>query len=137
MRIDGVDIIAPAFQFGFTKYVSFATVNNAYKANLANLTGKTNSDTFEGFAAGEVLFLGASGTVRGNDADWEISFSFSQQPNRTNITVGDISGISKKGWEYLWVRSRTVTRNELTVQEPVAVYVEKVYDSASFASLAP
>ena len=58
---------------------------------------------FSRLAAGECLFLGASGSKPGAD-DWEITFRFAASPNRTGITVGDIAGISKKGWEYLWVR---------------------------------
>jgi len=58
-------------------------------------------------------------------------------PNRTGITVGSIGGISKKGWEYLWVRYADVedTGSNTLVKRPVAAYVEKVYEEGNFAGL--
>ena len=59
--------------------------------------------------ARECLFLGAAGSKRGADdpsslklrrAGWEITYRFAASPNRTGITVGEITGIAKKGWEY-------------------------------------
>jgi len=48
-----------------------------------------------------VLFLGATGSERGEgpDDDWEITFRFAANPNQTGLSVGSISGISKKGWK--------------------------------------
>ena len=56
---------------------------------------------------------------------------------RTGISVGSITGIAKKGWEYLWVRYADVedTASNTLVKQPVAAYVEKVYEEASFAGL--
>ena len=74
---------------------------------------------------------------RGPDEDWEITFKFAGSPNRTGITVGPITGIAKKGWEYLWVRyadAEDPASNTL-VKQPVAAYVEKVYEDGSFSSL--
>ena len=44
---------------------------------------------------------------------------------------------SKKGWEYLWVKyAEQEDENAKTlVQQPIAAYVERVYDEASFAPL--
>jgi len=51
--------------------------------------------------------------------------------------VGPISGISKKGWEYLWVRYADAedTGSNTLVKQPVAAYVEKVYEDGNFAAL--
>ena len=51
------------------------------------------------------------------------------------LSVGSIGGISKKGWEYLWVRYSPTVVNKMMGQKPVAVYVEKVYDEGNFADL--
>ena len=138
-NVEGVDITTPVYNFSETHYLAPAVVTNAYKSTLFGLTGKVNSDAFRGFAAGEVLFLGASGTRRGtgSDDDWEISFRFAASKNRSNLTVGDISGISKKGWEYLWVRYADDVDDtaKALIKKPVAAYVEKVYDDAAFAAL--
>ena len=139
VRFEGVDITVPVFQFSETHYFTNDQVTPSYKGTLFTLTGKVNSGAFKGFQAGEVLFLGASGARRGTDPDddWEITFRFAASPNASGISVGDISGISKKGWEYLWVRyaDQEDTGSHAIVKRPVAAYVERVYDEGSFAGL--
>ena len=106
-----------------------------HNRRFPTLTGKVNGATFKGFAVGEVLFLGASGSQRGND-DWEITFRFAASPNRWNLAVGYISGIRKRGWEYLWVRYADAEDEGVLVKRPVAAYVEQVYEYGDFRQLA-
>jgi hypothetical protein len=134
--VDGVDIQVGTFGFSETHYISDAAVTESYKTALAGLVYHVNDDTFRGHAAGEVLFIGASGTKRG-DEDWEITYRFEVSKNVTGLAVGDLTGISKKGWEYLWVRYKAVkdaTANVL-VRVPEFAYVERVYDKADFADI--
>ena len=137
--VNGVDITVPVYQFSETHYLPAATVTEAYKVLLFELTGKVNTAGFKGFAAGEVLFLGASGARRGTDPqdDWEISFRFAVSPNVTGLAVGPIAGISKQGWEYLWVRYADAqdTAAGAIVKRPVAAYVERVYDTANLGAM--
>jgi hypothetical protein len=111
-----------------------AVVDQAYKLTLFNLTGRTNNAVFKGFAAGEVLFLGASGSKRGSNL-WEITFRFAASPNVTGLTVGSITGIAKSGWDYLWVRYADAEDQNVLVKQPIAVYVERMYESGNFAGL--
>ena len=138
-NVEGVDITVPVYNFSETHYLSAAQVTTAYKGTLFQLTGKVNNGSFRGLAAGECLFLGASGSRRGTgpDDDWEITFRFAGSPNRTGISVGPIGGIAKKGWEYLWVRYADTedTDSNTLVKQPVAAYVEKVYEDGNFAAL--
>jgi hypothetical protein len=126
--VEGVDITVPVYQFSETHYLPDSLVTPTYKATLFALTGRVNDGTFKGFAAGECLFLGATGSKRGS-GDWEITYRFAASPNATNLTLGDIAGINKKGFEYLWVRYEDVedTAAKALVKRPTAVYVEKVY----------
>ena len=70
-----------------------ALVTGGYKATLFYLTGKVNGGPFKGFAPGEVLFLGASGSQRGSE-DFGLfgrsSKSATRQPcfaaRRTNLS---------------------------------------------------
>lgn len=137
--VEGVDITVPVYQFSETHYLPASQVTQAYKGTLFNLTGKVNSGAWKGFNAGEVLFLGASGSRRGSgaDSDWEITYRFAASPNASGISVGPISGISKKGWEYLWVRYADAEDegSQTIVKRPVAAYVERVYDQANFSAL--
>ncbi len=134
--VEGVDITVPVYNFSETHYLPDATVTQAYRLTVFSLTGRVNNASFRGFAAGEVLFLGASGTKRGG-GDWEITFRFAASRNRTNLSIGDITGISKKGWEYLWVRYADAedANAKALIKKPVAVYVEKVYEEGDFGLL--
>ena len=132
--VEGTDITVPVYSFAETHYLAIASVTGAYKATLFALTGRVNSGSFKGFAAGEVLFLGASGAQRGEE-DWEITYRFAASPNVFGLSLGDISGINKRGWEYIWVRYADAEDQDVLVKQPIAVYVERVYDEANFALL--
>jgi len=135
-KVDGVDITLPVYNWAETHYLADAVVTGAYKGTLFSLTGRVNDDTFKGLDAGECLFLGASGSKRG-DEDWEIAFRFAASPNKTNLTIGDITGINKKGWEYLWVRYADEVDGsaKALVKRPLAAYVEKVYEYGDLSQL--
>ena len=134
--VEGVDITVPVYNFTETHYIATPLVTAAYKATLFYLTGTVNNAPFRGFAAGEVLFMGASGSKRGQD-DWEITYRFAASPNVTGLVVGAITGINKRGWEYLWVRYEDAedTAAKALVKQPRAVYVEQVYLYGNFAGL--
>jgi len=127
--VEGVDITVPIYQFAETHYKPDSAVTAAYKGTIFTLTGRVNSEPFKGFAPGECLFLGASGTRRGY-GDWEITFRFAASPNMVDLSVGDITGIAKKGWEYLWVRYVDELDNPSSrlVKLPIGAYVERVYE---------
>lgn len=134
--VDGVDITIPVYNFSETHILADESVDGAYKAAIFALTGTTNDATFRGFAVGEVLFLGASGSKRGED-DWEITFKFAASPNVAGLVVGTITGINKGGWEYLWIRyaDEEDAAAKVLVKKPIAAYVEKVYNAGDFSNL--
>ena len=135
-NVEGVDIVVPVYNFSETHYIDVDFVTGAYKAALFRITGKVNDGVFRGFQVGEVLFQGASGSQRGEE-DWEISFKFAASPNVVGLKVGDIAGINKKGWEYLWVRYADAEDDDAKtlVKKPFAAYVERVYESGDFSEL--
>ncbi len=134
--VEGVDITTPVYNFFETHYIPNSSVTEAYRYKLFLLTGKTNDANFRGMAAGEVLFLGASGSKR-SAGDWEIAFRFAASPNRLNITVGGITDISKKGWEYMWVRyvDSEDAGSKTLIKVPQFVYIEVVYEDGNFPDL--
>lgn len=138
-NVNGVDIAMPVMNFSETHYFSPGRVSTSYKKRIAELTGCVNSGSFKGYAAGEVLFLGASGSRRGKSSTdfWEITFKFAVSPNATNLKAGTLTVTSKKGWDYLWVRyaDDVSTDRKALIKKPVAAYVEKVYEQASFGGL--
>lgn len=137
--VNGVDIVVPALTWTETYDVPDAYVTSNYIKSVAAITGTVNNAGFRSFAAGEVLFMGCSGSQewdsdKGN-GPWTLSFKFVASPNVTNQTIGDITGIEKKGHEYLWVRYEdSVSSNEL-VKKPKTVYVNKVYRDGNFSGL--
>lgn len=135
----GIDITMPVMNFSETHYFRASRVTTAYRKRLAELTGTVNIGKFKGYAPGEVLFLGASGTRQGNhpDDDWEITFRFAVSPNQTDLKVGDLTVKEKLGWDYLWVRyADDVSEDRKSlIKKPEAAYVERVYQAADFGGL--
>jgi hypothetical protein len=134
-RVEGVDITVPVFNFSETKYVKALDVTPAFKYNIFQLTGRVNNATFKGYAKGEVLFLGASGTKRGRER-WAITYKFAASPNVVNEPLG--SGgltVTKEGWEHLWVRFEDDVNSHRLVKIPVAYYVERVYPYGNLSGL--
>jgi hypothetical protein len=139
--VEGVDVTVPVYKFSQTHQIDNARVTDGYKGSLFRLTGKVNDAAWGGFAAGEVLFLGPSGSRRGRKGKWEITFNFAASPNETDLTIGEITGIAKKGWEYLWVEFVQELVGPAGHQRmawvPDAVFIEQVYKTGSFADLEP
>jgi hypothetical protein len=135
--IEGVDVVTPVFNFSEVHYIPNANVTPAYKQTLAELTGSDNLASFKGFDAGEVLFLGASGSMRTSDNVWEITFKFAAQKNRVDVKVGATMVFPTiRGWDYLWIRYHPDPTNPTARTIPVSAYVEQVYPDKDFSLLA-
>jgi len=134
--VEGVDIVVPKYAWTEKVKLQATAITAQYRTTLLSLTGRVNDATFKGFAEGEVLFLGASGSQTSH-SDWDITFSFEAAPNAANLTVGDITAITKYGWQYLWVRhsQQSDTTAKRLTRRPIAAYVETVYNTGNFALL--
>jgi hypothetical protein len=137
--VNGVDIVVPQLQWQESYDVPNSYVTDAYIRGVSGITGTTNNASFRGFEAGEVLFVGCSGSQEWDDdkgrGPWSLSFRFVASKNVTGETIGDISGVSKKGHEYLWVRYEDAVDSNVLLKKPKAVYVNKVYRESSFSAL--
>jgi hypothetical protein len=136
ITIEGADVETRAFTWSETHRLSASTVTWAYRRQLAALYGKVNNASFRGWPAYEVKFLGASGSKRGRD-EWEITFRFAQSPNVSGGSIGDITGIDKKGWEYVWVRFEEMEVDNALTARPVQANVEQLegYGEVNFELL--
>lgn len=147
----GVDIVVPAFKFSVTKYVSWDTFSQSYEDAIANGTGYVNQGAFtipihqfpngnvvtRTYPDGECLFIGAQIAPRAEKQDVAIKLSFIRSAAVNGLTIGDITGINKKGHEYLWVaykRTEDETTKEHTTK-PQFAYVEKVYGTRNLNGL--
>jgi hypothetical protein len=137
--VNGIDIVVPQLQWQEQYDVPNVYVTSAWIRGVAGLTGTTNNAAFRGFEAGEVLFLGCSGSQEWDDqkgrGPWSLSFRFVASKNVTAQTIGSISDIEKKGHEYLWVRYEDAVSSNTLLKQPKAVYVSKVYKDGDFSGL--
>jgi hypothetical protein len=129
--VRGVDVGIPGLEFQIEKTLAKGILTLAYVMTLVNLTYKTNSAAFRNFAAGELLFLGAEFRQSSN-AEVTVVFKFSASPNRTGLVFGTISGVAKKGHQYLWVDYEAWETGGYVIRRPRGVYVEDVYESGNF-----
>ena len=110
-------------------------------ANSAATTVTVNGVALN-FAAGELLYEGASGGMRGY-TDWEITFRLAASPNSTDVcanwpaSVKPTAAVPKKGWEYAWIEYQTQwdANAHTMARKPIAVHVEQVYLTADFTAL--
>lgn len=142
-KVNGVEIVVPKLSFGIVAAYTATTITMGWMKTLAANTGRTNNATWLGFAAGEVLYLGAVGngyiqTLAGTRSKpIEVHHKFEASANLTGLAVGDMTGIAKKGFEYLWVRYKDKESGDATniVPVPTHAYVERVYESFDFAAV--
>ncbi len=145
-HVQGVDIAVPVFTFGAEVSLPQEAVDGAYMRTLFDLTGTVNDGPFQLengplFSAGEVLFLGAAGSLAAPDQDgerrWKLTFRFSAFPNEVAAVVGDLAPMAKDGQDYLWVQyGEVMGAHASKFAKPVAAYVERVYKRTNFGQLA-
>lgn len=134
---EGLSIGVAVFMFKEVHYKDAAFFTPQYRAQVVfPLTYTVNDRPFRGFARGEVLFMGAAARQQG-DGKWEVQYDFAAARNREGVTIGDITGINKKGWQYLWVDVEEAEDNDAAriVAVPSVVSVEEVYPEANFGLL--
>jgi len=133
----GIAKVIPSMKITVKAKIAAAYVNSPceYAQILYACTGKVNDAAFLCFAAGEVLFLGATGELIAEDP--VLNFSFEISPNETGMTIGDVSGINKDGHDYIWFnfKQEQDTGTNLKVTKTRAAYVAKVYEEADFSTM--
>jgi hypothetical protein len=144
-NVNGVDIIVPQLTWQENYEVPASYVKAAYIKTVSQLTGTTNNAEFRGFKAGEVLFLGCSGSQEWDkdkgDGPWALSYKFTVSPNAgpgetlPAVQVGGISGIIKKGHEYLNTYYEDDIRDSKIWKVPKIAWVHQVYRESNFADL--
>jgi hypothetical protein len=134
----GADVFVPVHEFEITRAFSDGSITQAYENLLAELTYTTNSSSFRSYPAKSVLFMGATGSQRG-DGLWEVTFKFAAQSQRDvsiatedgTINVGNVNG-----WDLVWVYyKRQTLAGGAKGDVPQSAYVERMYDSSSFGLL--
>jgi hypothetical protein len=134
-RVEGLDVAAGNGAFSITHYFDNNDVTNEFITKLAKLKPFVNNAPFRGFSAGEVLFLGAAMSRRG-DREWEVTFSFQISENVDDYVLqGCETPFSKDGHDYIWFIYQDDTSNAHFIKKMKFFYVEQVYDRGDFAQL--
>jgi hypothetical protein len=138
LHIDGVDMDVSTFDWSETLYVPTSHFNASYVNNLFVQRGRVNSHAFRGpggiaFEPGEVLCLDISAEPHGLKLV-AVHFDFSASPNVTDLKIGGITNIAKKGWEYLWVWWKNIiaASTKDLAPSPKQVNIERVREDGSF-----
>ena len=137
----GVQRVIPALKITIRAKIKSAKITTvggamAYAKRIADLTGTVNSGAmFNVFSAGELLFLGASGDVIADNPS--LSFTFAASKNVSNMSIGNISGITKYGHDYIWFsfKKEKDSGTSLPVMAPRGAYVNRIYESADHGNL--
>ena len=133
LAVDGLDIDLTTFRWSETHHLDYSLLTPAYVNTLYTLRGRVNDKAWRIFAKGEVLLDAITGAARG---EWTvpITFSFAASHNVTGLTIGDITGIDKEGWQYLWIQFEDVEDNDthLVLKRPKHVFVERMKEYGDF-----
>jgi hypothetical protein len=146
---EGVEISVPALAFNIQQKFDGSTITLPWLRSIVLATGCVNQDTFLGFAPGEVLFMGPTGSQpfaffsdgQVQFAEREMEFRFAVSPNLTGLTIDGISVPEKPGHDYLWrhrvrkVHPPSPAPVESITEKTLGVYVAQVYRRIPFSSL--
>jgi hypothetical protein len=132
-KVEGTDIKSGYFEFTITRKLAFITPR--FIRRIRDRIFRTNNDTWYGFAAGELLFLGATGQCRDGEA-WSVTWRFAVGENETDVEICDgLTIASKKAWEYLWVTYQETIAADEYLLTPYDAFVERVYHTTDFTKL--
>lgn len=139
-KIDGVDVYFPKGQYKETREIN--TLDSGYRKLLFQNAGTINASAWKGWAAGEVLFLGAVATRKGR-GKWKMVYSFAIQANTPQSIETNYGGapaiqsFTKIGWDYMWFeRQQTANGAGTEIETKIeAVHIAKVYPTFNFALL--
>lgn len=134
--IQGITIQVPVTRFKYRYRIPYAYITPQYQLLVEDLAGQVNSHPFKGRPAGCVRFDGATGGIRSGE-DWDVEFNFTKRPNLTDLTIGNIEGISADGWDVIWPYyiEKTAGARGFTAPSPAYVYVEQVYPRGNLNQL--
>lgn len=139
--VNGIDIPRPMLAFQIRKFYKSGTFNLALLQTLNGYVGRPNKSPWRGFTEHTVRISGITGSNDNPDRD-EITWSFEALPSQTGITVqsplGDITGINKRGWDYLWLV--TQTHNDpggWAAQAPACVVVDQLVPDVDLNAVIP
>jgi len=132
--VKGTDTTIPALKITATLNQPIGASSIARTKILASYTGQTNETPFLTFDPGEVLYLGSQGDIA-STVETPETHHFAMSQNATNLTIGDITAIDKKGWQHVWISYKNAVDQDQPTKQPEFVYVERVYEEFDMAAV--
>ena len=131
--IQGLDVMIPQMTISETHKYNPTAVGTNFLKTVNGYTGHVNTGAFRGFASGEVLFTGASGSF--NDSLVTVTFNF-QVGTNIDLNVGGVI-VSKGAFQYMWAYYEEAEdpSSDTLVKRPVGAYVERIYPNVQFSLL--
>jgi len=134
--VEGVEVEVPAQQFSLTASIPTALLTKAYRATVSRLTRSINSNAWYGFQPKEVKFLGMTANgIFGERST--LTYRFAASPNVSGLVIGNMTNITKAGWDYLWCyyEDEEDEAAKMVVKRPLFVNVNQVSPLANFLEL--
>jgi hypothetical protein len=134
--VQGIDVVRPSLRYSETWVLPAAlAVSGPFVTAVYQLTGTVNDQKFRFFEAGEVLFMGARAQWQGGEPFVAVTFDFECRPNKADEYINGITGVSRDGWQYLWIMYESKEETDRLVQMPKYCYVQDVYEKKNWAPL--
>lgn len=140
--VNGIQSTSPiqVFELGISAPYTFFT--DAYLRQVEELVDTINDATFQTRAAGEVLFVGARGTIESTGSS-SISFRFLRKKNpftnpapaSSSIAGVDVEGATIYAWDQIDVGYRSAIDANDLVAEADRVYINRVKKLGDFSLL--
>lgn len=130
-KVQGVEILVPQSVMEFTYRYASGAFTLAVARSINALVAKTNSTTWNGFAAGELLIMSAE-AMQGTGTEAEAKISMGYRPNETNITVDSATLAAKRGWDILDIRWKDVVVGGVSVKQAQYLYAQQVYEEIDY-----
>lgn len=125
-EVKGVQIEVPVMSFEEEHIFLASRITTAKVNDWGNRVGTVSSARFRGFDAGEVFLKGISTRRKGSDLA-SANFAFAVSPNQKGLDFGDLKGVNKDGWDYLWISFARDGADPILKPKPLYAYVHKLY----------
>lgn len=132
-EVHGTDIVTPVAQ----RWIEFTHPMGAFTWAMAdrldNLVGCVNSKPFMNKKAGEILFMGYSGTD-GSNKEASVRYEVAISRNRQGFQISDIAVAKKEGHDLLWMTFQPKGGGALPGRKVIGVYIERMYERVDLAA---
>lgn len=131
--VAGIDIVAPSMRYSETwVFPTALALSEVFLQQVYQNTGSLNLEQFRVFEKGECLFLGARAQVQDNAPFVAVTFEFEARPNETQwkpwaTTPGMGSGVTKGGWDYVWIEYENDEQADTLIKKPLRAFRHGVY----------